>query len=108
MPEHAVRDERKRKRKLKPDIATKRISGEGGLADGADKPHLGHTHHGAKHTKREGAEGGQGRWELVRLVVLLGHVADAAAEDEVLGKGDRFVDGEPVALSNTLDIYIYL
>lgn len=72
------------------------------LPNGPNKPHLRHPHDGAKDAEAEGDDGGDAGREEVRGGVVGGVVAgDAAFEEEVLGEGDAFVDGEPVALDFT-------
>ena len=67
--------------------------------NGPNEPHLRHAHHGPKHPEAEGCHGGHARRQEGGGSVDAGVVtADAALEDEVFGKRDAFVDGEPVAL----------
>lgn len=96
IPQPAITDKRKRERELEADIPPVARQADF-LADGADEPDLRHAHDGAEDAEAEGEHGGAaGGQELARVVD--GDVVLALLEDEVLGEGDAFVDGEPVAL----------
>ena len=95
-PKNPKTHRRKRKRQLEPNVApVLRVPDR--LAHRADEPNLRHAHDGAEDAEAKGQDGGDaGREEAG--VVPDGDVVFAAFEDEVLGQGDAFVDGEPVAL----------
>lgn len=104
-PKPAVTDESEREREREPDIAT-----VGGGADpfsnGTDEPDLRHTHDGAKYAEEEGGDGSDTRRQEVWGGVYGWVVTrESAFEDEVLGEGDPFVDGEPVALRGSVIRY---
>ena len=95
-PKHHEAERRKRKRQLEADVAPVRRVADP-LAHGPDEPDLRHAHDGAEDAEAKGHDGCQARRQEAR-VVPDGDVVFAALEDEVLGQGDAFVDGEPVAL----------
>lgn len=96
MPRNRITRKRKRKAELKPDITTKRRLTRM-QRNRAYKPHLAHSRHHTRNTAAECEDGGEPWWKLARLVVELGNVGGHAAfVDEMVGKGDSFVDGEPV------------
>lgn len=76
-----IRNRRERKRQLEPDIPAKHRTSDF-LANGPDKPHLRHTHHGAEDAEAEGQDGGRADGEEVRCVPD-GDVVLAFFEDEM-------------------------
>ena len=96
-PHHPIADGAERKRQREADVAA--VPGADEAADGPDEPHLRHAHDGAHDAEAEGHDGGDARWQPGGVAVDGDVVAgEAALEEEVLGQGDAFVDGEPVAL----------
>ena len=96
IPQPAITDKRKRERELEPDIPSIPRQTDF-LADGPDEPDLRHAHDGAEDAEAEGEHGGAAGGEQLARVVD-GDVVLALFEDEVLGEGDAFVDGEPITL----------
>ena len=97
-PEPDITHTGKRKRQRKPNVPA--IPRQPDLLpDRPDEPHLRHAHDGAEDAEAERQDGGDAGREERGGHVDGGVVAgEAAFEDEVLGEGDGFVDGEPVAL----------
>lgn len=90
-PKHAKTNRAERKSQFKSNIAP--ITRIPNLpAYGTDKPHLRHTHDGAKDAEAKGKHGGHAGRQQTR-VVPDADVVSAPFEDEVLAQGDAFVDG---------------
>ena len=97
-PHNAVADGSKAKRKLESDIAT--VLGVSNLsANRAYVPDLSHAHNRTEDAEAESCDSGEAGWELGRSKIVSRNVAvDAVSEEEVLRKGDSFVNGKPISL----------
>ena len=90
-PKDRKTDRTERKSQLEAHIApVRRIANP--LAYGTYEPHLRHAHNGTEDAKAESKHSRDAGWEQARIIPY-GDVVFALLEDEVLGKGDAFVDG---------------
>ena len=97
-PKNPVTDTTEPKSQRESNIASKlRVTDQ--LSDRAGEPYLRHAHNSTKDPEAKGENSSEARRQETRVLVDGKVVSGKAAfEEEMFGKGNAFVDGEPIAL----------
>lgn len=89
--QNGMHDERKEESQLETDITITSM-----LGDGTCVPCLAHTSNHTRDTESKGDTSGDTIGQLVGLVISLGAVSGEATANDVVGKSDTGVNGQPV------------